>query len=50
MRLAPVMFESGARPDPPQAVRASTIASPRPWLPPVMTTRFPFRFCMLILS
>src|SRR5216684_9018219 len=33
----------------PQAASASTIASPSPWLPPVMTTRFPFRFCMLIL-
>src|SRR5580700_4409937 len=33
----------------PQATSASTIASPSPWLPPVMTTRFPFRFCMLIL-
>src|SRR5216683_5309107 len=33
----------------PQAASASTIASPSPWLPPVMTTRFPFRFCMFIL-
>src|SRR5580704_19588844 len=33
----------------PLATSASTIASPSPWLPPVTTTRFPFRFCMFIL-
>ncbi len=33
----------------PQAASDWTIASPSPWLPPVMTTRFPFRFCMFIL-
>jgi len=33
----------------PQAATASTIASPSPWLPPVMTTRFPFSFCTFIL-